>query len=233
MLRCLMLTLPPLAVGTAVAARAVERPSEQALRQSLRGILASGYQLTPPARVQVEEWLAGLLRRLRQMLGGLSESGPLAGLPPWMTWVIAGVLIALLVLILAHIALTVRRALVEPAVRRGPSVGERRREDPAALLASAEQARNRGDYDRAVRLLYRAALARLDRLGVLRFDAARTNWENLRALPADQPVVRAAMATLARAVDDIAYGGAPALRSTAERCRASVDALWRAEGGGP
>jgi len=233
MVRRLMVALPALVAAAAVAAGAVERPSEQALRRSLRDILASGYELTPPTRVQLEEWLAWLLRRIGRLLGGLSESGPLAGLPAWATWVIAGVLIALLVLILAHLALTVRRALVEPSVRRGAFARQRRREDPRTLLAAAEEALRRGEYDRAVRLLYRAALVRLDRLGVLSHDAARTNWENLRALRSDEPAVRDAMTALARAVDDTVYGGAPASRLVAERCRVSVDALWRAEADAP
>jgi len=232
MSRRLMVALPALAAASTVVAEQAERPSEQALRRSLRDILASGYQLTPPVRVQIEEWLAWLLRSIGRLLSGLSEAGPLAGLPLWATWVIAGVLIALLVLILAHIVVTVRRALVEPSVRRDAATRRRRRENPRALLAAAEEALRRSEYDRAVRLLYRAALVRLDRLGVLTHDAARTNWENLRALRSEEPAVRDAMAELARAVDDTVYGGAAASRSTAERCRASVNALWRAEAAG-
>jgi len=195
----------------------------------LRDIVARGYHLQPPARSRIEEWLLWLLRQIGRLFAGLSETGPLAAMPAWLRWVIFGVLLALLILILAHNALTVRGVLSEPPKRRGAGLRPRRREDPRAALARAEAALERGRYDLAVRLLYLATLLRLDRAGLLSHDASRTNWENLRALRSDAPAVRDAMTSLTRAVDDTVYGGEPASRHTAERCRGWVDALWRAE----
>ncbi|MGD9495329.1 MAG: DUF4129 domain-containing protein [Armatimonadota bacterium] len=227
-LRSLSYALPASAAAATVAMAAV-RPSEQALRDALREILAHGYQLAPPARIQMEEWLSWLLRQLGRLLDALSLAAPLAGAPPWVTWVIFGICLALVLLILAHIVLVVRRVLLEPERRPwGGTRAARQREDPAAVLAQAEGALARGEYDLAVRLLYRAALLRLDRLGLLRLDATRTNWENLLALRAEDAGLHAALASLTQVVDDTVYGGEAVSSARAEACRGWVEAVWRA-----
>ena len=208
---------------------AAVRPSPPELRRVLDQILASGYRLEPPATVRIGDYLDWLLDRLARWLDSWSQTGPLAGLPVWASWVLFGLCVALLVLLLAHMISGVRSALSEPAHGRRGAGDARRREDPQAVLAAAEAALARGDYDAAVRLLYRAALLRLDRLGLLHHDPARTNWENLAALRAPDPDLRADLTELTGAVDAAIYAGRPVTHTTAERCHTRVRELWRAQ----
>lgn len=212
---------------------AATRPSPSQLRALLEEILASGYRLESPPTVRIGDYLDELFDRLAHWLGSWSSSGPLAGLPMWATWTLFGVCVALLVLLLAHMISGVRSALSEPMHRHPRDEGEQRREDPQAVLAAAEVALGGGEYEHAIRLLYRAALLRLDRLGLLGHDPARTNWENLAALRADDVELRASLAELTQVVDAAVYAGRPVTPEVAERCRARVREIWRAQVVGP
>jgi len=54
--------------------------------------------------------------------------------------------------------------------------------DTDSILSRANQMADSGDYRRAFRLIYLAALVTLDTDGILHFDRSRTNWEYLREL---------------------------------------------------
>lgn len=54
--------------------------------------------------------------------------------------------------------------------------------DTDSILARANQLAETGDYRKAFRLVYLAALVALDTDGILHFDRSRTNWEYLREL---------------------------------------------------
>lgn len=198
----------------------------------MNDILASGYQLEEPLTVRIERWLTELVMRLARAIGSLAESGPLAGMAPWVWWVLFGVCLVLLILMIVHISLTVRGLLVEPLRRARREPRKREREDPASVLRSAEQVLGGREYERAIRLLYRATLLRLDRLGLLSHDPARTNWENFYALQVRDRSVREAMEELTGTLDRLVYAGEPATERTWRTCRGWVDVLWRAEGAG-
>ncbi len=79
--------------------------------------------------------------------------------------------------------------------------------DNDSLLALAEQQAKEGDYRRAFRLVYLAALVALDTGGVLRFDKSKTNWEYLRALrAAGRSDIYSALTPLTREFDQVWYG---------------------------
>ena len=219
--------------ATAVTARAGEAPPERppvpVLRDTLRDTLSSGYQLTEPPQARLHEMLVRALRALRDLLGHAADVNPLSGLPLWAKPVLAGVLLALLGLMIAHIVRSLRALLTETRERRSGSGAQLSRRDPRSVLRSAEEALQRGEYDVAVRLLYLAVLLRLDRLGVLSHDPARTNWENLGALAVPDADTRDAMALLTREVDACVYGGRSANPDTWERARGWADVLWQAE----
>lgn len=223
-LRAVLFVLLPAGMALATV-----RPSPAQLRTLLNEILASGYHLEPPATVRLGDYLNGLFDRLARWLGSWAPGGPLAGLPMWATWTLFGVCVALLVLLLAHMIGGVRSALSEPTQRRPHDGGDQWREDPQAVLTAAEAALGGGEYERAIRLLYRAVLLRLDRLGLLGHDPARTNWENLAALRADDVELRASLVELTQAVDAAVYAGRPVTPEVAERCRARVREIWRAQ----
>jgi len=101
--------------------------------------------------------------------------------------------------------------------------------DKDSLLALAEQQAKGGDYRRAFRLVYLAALVALDTGGVLRFDRSKTNWEYLRALrTAGRSDVYAALTPLTREFDQVWYGFAPTDASHYARALAQYQALLAA-----
>lgn len=216
------------ALTSSAAEAPQERPDVDRLRQELQNILSSGYQLSEPPQVRLQEMMLRALRVLQGMLGTISEARPLAGLPEWTRPVITGVLLVLVGLIVAHIVGGLRGLLEGSTGRRGQPGPEPTREDPRSVLVRAENAFRRGDHDEAITLLYLAVLLRLDRLGLLSHDPARTNWENLAALTGGGPNVRDSMAGLTREVDACIYGGRRASERTWLRARKWAEVVWRA-----
>ncbi|MGI5816801.1 MAG: hypothetical protein ACOX9R_01755 [Armatimonadota bacterium] len=232
MVRRVITRFSPLMAASALAAWALAappaRPSVPVLRRSLHEILSSGYQLTEPPEVRLREMLGRLLRYVRELLGELSETGPLAGIPEWASPLLTGALIVLLALIVIHIVANLRGLLSERRPGRAREAHPERRRDPRSALQEAEAAFARGELDAAMRLLYLAVLLRLDRLGLLAYDPARTNWENLRALTSVGDEAREAMAELTREIDGCVYAGLRATGQTWDRARAHAERLWGA-----
>jgi hypothetical protein len=143
------------------------------------------------------EWLGD---RLQPVLDWISDRG--AGLPggPVALWMVlaAGVLLAAGTVTGTSIR---RRAL---AIERRRAAALPEAEDPAALERAAERAERDGDYERAVRLRFRAGLLRLDRRRVLAYRPSLTTGEVARAIHAP------AFADVGARFDEIAYGGRPA-----------------------
>jgi len=228
LLRWLTVLISATALAAWAAGSPSGRPSEQALRDTLREILSSGYQLTEPPEAVLRDLVLRLLRMLRDFVGGVAQVNPLGGIPGWARPLLTGALIVLLGLIVAHLVHSLRGLMRESGGR--PERPERKRErlDPRTVRAQAEDAVRRGDYEKAVRLLYVAVLLRLDRIGLLTDDPARTNWENLDAFTAADVPSRDAMRQLTRAVDACVYGGRPASEQTWRRTREWAEQLWKA-----
>lgn len=79
-----------------------------------------------------------------------------------------------------------------------------RRADPGALEAEADAAEVAGDLDAAVRLRFRAGVLRLEEAGAVPRRADATTGRLRARVPG------ASFAGLARAFDEVAYGGRPA-----------------------
>jgi hypothetical protein len=120
-------------------------------------------------------------------------------------------------------------ALVVALVRRRTRVAEQasrqrlggRRVDPAALDAEADRAEADGDLDGAVRLRFRAGIARLEQAGVVpaRADATTARLVDRVAVPAFAP--------LARSFDEVAYGGRAATTDDVASARRDWPAVVR------
>ena len=99
---------------------------------------------------------------------------------------------------------------------------------PAAadLRAEAGQALREGRYDEAIRLALLALIAALEKRGLLRYDATRTNRE-YRAELRPHPQVAARFAQLALVYEGVWYGREPADHEQAEEsirlCDLSID----------
>jgi hypothetical protein len=152
------------------------------------------------------EWLGD---RIEPVIEWIDERG--AGLPGgsitlW-TLLAAGVVLGAATLTSTTIR---RRALAIERARRDALPAT---EDPRALEREAERAERDGDWERAVRLRFRAGLLRLDRRNVIVYRSSLTTGEVARAV--DSPAFNEVGARF----DAIAYGGRPAERDDAEHAR--------------
>jgi hypothetical protein len=109
-----------------------------------------------------------------------------------------------------------RRAL---AIERARTAALPATEDPRALEREAERAERDADWERAVRLRFRAGLLRLDRRKVIVYRPSLTTGEVARAV--DSPAFR----EVGDRFDAIAYGGRPADRDEADAARRGWDAV--------
>jgi Domain of unknown function (DUF4129) len=121
---------------------------------------------------------------------------------------------------LAALVLVAATAVTSVTIRRRAIAIERARraalpatEDPRALEREAERAEREGEWERAVRLRFRAGLLRLDNRHVIAYRPSLTTGEVARA------VGTPAFAEVGERFDAIAYGGRPAEREDAEAAR--------------
>jgi hypothetical protein len=142
---------------------------------------------------------------------------PSVGSVPW-------VLLAIVVVIVAAV-LTVRLS-----ARRGRSRLPGGRSavagddplDPEELERRADEAERRGDLDSALRLRFRAGLARLDDAGVVRLRPGLTNAAVSRVLRSPS------FDELAGHFDEVAYGGRPATAADVAAARSVWPAVVEA-----
>jgi hypothetical protein len=142
----------------------------------------------------VLEWLGDRLRPIGEFLDDVLSSAPGRLL------LIAG-FVALVAVVATVIAR--RRGRAGAVVgRRGGRGGDAEESlDPARLEREADEAERRGEFDRALRLRFRAGLLRLDDVGAISFRPSLTSGQVARRLR--QP----AFDDLAITFDGVAYGG--------------------------
>lgn len=97
-----------------------------------------------------------------------------------------------------------RRTRAAVASAGGGRRGRASHDDPDALETEADAAEQAGDFDRAVRLRFRAGLLRLDRAGAVEVGPTLTTGQLTRRVPSE------ALRGLAATFDEVAYGGRPA-----------------------
>jgi Domain of unknown function (DUF4129) len=156
------------------------------------------------------EWLGDRLRDLRDVFLDVVRAVP--G-PTWLA--IALLVIALAAAIVVWLVRVHRvrggiGALASAATGRAA-----RRDDPAALEHEADDAERAGDFERALRLRFRAGLLRLDQRGAIRYRPSLTTGEVRRLLGSD------AFDDLAARFEEVAYGRAPAEPADVASARAN------------
>jgi len=194
--------------------------SPAADRQRAAAVLAdrryTGTKLPQPLKKPLQ-WLGDRLEPIAEWINGrgtVMPGGPIA------LWTI---LAALVVVATGSITGTTirRRAL---AIERARAAALPEADDPQALERTADRAEQAGDFERAVRLRFRAGLLRLDRRHVLVYRPSLTTGEVARAIRAP------AFAEVGARFDEIAYGGRTAQREDAEAAkRGWKDVLTQAE----
>ncbi len=199
------------------------------VRQSVRQTLARPeFAADPPPPPSFTEKIAAWIDR---MLARQHPAQP-ANVPNinptvifWLLVIVAAAAFSILVAVLVQ-TLTRREARAKPLELDAAEVTLMEARDNDSLLALAEKQAQAGDYRRAFRLVYLAALVALDTGGVLRFDRSKTNWEYLRALrAAGRGDIYSALTPLTREFDQVWYGLGVADSGRYARARAQYDAL--------
>ncbi len=128
---------------------------------------------------------------------------------PTVKGTLAAVVLALLVAVLVAPVLRRRGARAEAAAARRPTGAV----DPVALEREADAAEARGDLDRALRLRFRAGLARLALGRRIARETSLTSAELSRRLGSPR------FDELARTFDEVVYGRRPASPAEVEAAR--------------
>jgi hypothetical protein len=206
------------------AARVAQAPAAQGpgreLGPTLAAILAQPAYHETESTVQAQvqktwwqrflEWLAGLFDKL---FGGLFAAA--AGVP-WVGKLIVYVTLSALAVLIVYVATRLARYLLRARpVAIDDDEGEllAHRASASELLDMARAAARAGDHARAISLLFRAALRRLDASGVIPYDAARTAGEYRRAVRKSCAVASAPFDALAHTFTLAAYAQAPVAES--------------------
>ena len=154
----------------------------------------------------LEKPLAWLSDRLEPVIERINDLG--GGVPggPRVVWT----LLAILVLLLASMvtSTSIRRRAI--AIERERAAAVPAADDPHALERAAGDAERDGQWERAVRLRFRAGLLRLDRRKVLVYRPSLTTGEVARTIKVP------AFDEVGARFDEIAYGGRAAEREDAQ-----------------
>jgi hypothetical protein len=155
-------------------------PSSSAIREEANRVLSRPYYdlgITPrsnetPFWLRVIEWLMAPFRLLYDVL---------AGLPEFARWTIVILSILVCIALVAHIVYSIVVAIRGPTTLRRTKYTPLQFElDPVNLELEAEKASVRGAYIDAIRLLFRAALRRIERVEKKKLRPGFTNREILR-----------------------------------------------------
>jgi len=237
--RAVALKTAPLGGGFALQAGAGAestppgRPAEALLRQQIKEILSQ-----PEYQTEYPVWLSKLLAHAMELIVRVLRwifMNPamerLYAQWPVLYYLLAAVLVALLGLLLYHIAMTIggafgrrRRKRREPTEEPGPVVTS-----PTTLRQRARQLAARGDFAGALRALYQSCLRRLERQGYLRYHPWLTNGEYLRAVHSE-PQLQQLLMPLTTAVDRVTYGRRPLAATSYQELAAVADQLWQRAG---
>jgi hypothetical protein len=191
-------------------AEPTHRARPAAARADAEAILAErrfrGTESPRPLR-RLLEWIGDRLNPLTDRISAAADRAP--GGERWF-WL--GVAAAVVVAVAVVSARTARRrvAALEAVATRGAVAG---RERPEELEHAADDAERSGDWERALRLRFRAGLLRLDEARVLPFRESITTGEVARRLRSRD------FEGLARAFDEVVYGRRAARADDASAAR--------------
>jgi hypothetical protein len=191
----------------------IRRTAEQVLRRP-------EYRLDPQADsgATLLDWLLRILDWISRPFRWLTDA--LEGLPAWMRWPIVIGLVALLILLVAHIGYTIVQAVSGPGRRRGAAADvPLTPRDPVALERRAAEAASGADFITAIRLMFLACLLRLEQAEKRAFRAGTTNREHLRR-HRDTPVFEP-LRLFVETIETRWYGPGECGREDFEACRAA------------
>lgn len=198
-----------LVLAAPTTARAAEDGSPEVLRRRAAEILDDprfqGSGVPRPLQKPIE-WLGD---RIEPVIDWINDRGTSTPGGPLVLWLLLST--AVLLAAGTVTGTTIRRRALAIERRRAEAVPAT--ENPAVLERAADEAEREGNFERAVRLRFRAGLLQLDRRRVLTYRPSLTTGEVARAIHAP------AFADVGGRFDEIAYGGRPAERDDAEAAR--------------
>jgi len=192
-------------------------PPPDVIRKTAQEVVARGYYDvgdeslpgSPPLWWRILRWLL-------KPFEWLFES--MEGWPDFVRWVIVISLFVLLLALLAHIVYSFAAAIRGPtARRRRPYLAAHVEVDPSALEEQAERAGGDGDYIGAIRLLFRAALRRIELAEKKKLRPGSTNRELLRRYQATP--LFASLERFVETIDQKWYGGGTCREADFLTCR--------------
>lgn len=155
------------------------------------------------------DWIGGVIEPVVDAISDAIRSVP--G-PPEIIYALLGA-IALGLAVWGFTRIAGRRAGAGTVDRRAPATGAEIRDDLSALERDAAAAERAGDYERAVRLRFRAGLLALDRRGVLVYRSSLTTGDVSRTLASPR------FDEVGLSFDRIVYGRVPAAAEDATFAR--------------
>jgi hypothetical protein len=156
--------------------------------------------------------IGDLLARILRALSGIF-TGPPSGAAVAVRLIVAGLLAWSIWKLLALLVRWLRSSVPRPDAQEDVTL--RMLEEPSDLFEQAGQRLSAGLYAEAIRFALLALIARLEKLGLLRFDPTRTNREYQRELH-ERSELATRFGELARIYERVWYGRVPAGRVEAE-----------------
>jgi hypothetical protein len=167
-------------------------------------------------------WLGTLFERFSQWLRSLArdeqeesrhhDDGNGGPVSPW-----ALMAVAVVALLLIAVYASSRGRVTMPAGARGKDAAQAIAAEPLTLIDDAAAHAARGDLRAALRALYLATLASLDRGRLIEFDPSKTNGQYIRAMPRGR--ARQLFADFTFIFDRTWYGHEPASADDYAACR--------------
>jgi hypothetical protein len=145
--------------------------------------------------------------------------GKLFGALPWWVWLLLA--LGIIAFLIWSVVRGAERRRVLRVAAGTAATAEAVLDDPAALEREADEAERSGDFERAVRLRFRAGLLRLGTNGRIEYRSSITNGEVRRTLQSPT------FDELALTFDEITYGDRDAVPPDAANARTRWPELTR------
>ncbi len=202
----------------AVGLVAVASPGADAIRHQLEDILSRS-EFHPERQYSFWNKLLDYFGEFLKWLNGLQNTAPL------LFWLLIISLIAILVLLLAHMTWTIAKVLgLGDRPARPDDLQEKRVRLSATYRQEAARRAEQGDFTEAIRFLFLSLVYRFDEAGRVSFQKAYTNREYL-TLFHDRPAVQHDLKVFVDTLDDHWYGQRPTDRERYDNCLALYESL--------
>jgi hypothetical protein len=192
-------------------------PPPDAIRRTAEEVVSRPYyDLEGATQRDTSPIFLELLRTILKPFEWLYHS--MEGVPDFVRWIIVVLAFLLLVALVAHIIYSFVSAIRGPVARRGRAYTTAQVElDPSALEQEAERAGKGGDYIGAIRLLFRAALRRIEVAEKRKLRPGFTNRELLRRYQSTP--LFASLERFVETIDQKWYGGGTCVEEDLVTCR--------------